>query len=122
MESIMPDNSEFFSPLGLGPTGKPTPNASNRMTGPFKPPTALANGVAVTISMMGASLPATVWVNAVAGDTVKVSYSLDGINYSDWPKGDVVGVASNDVLDSGVHSIKFQRTAGAGVTSTYGVI
>ena len=84
----------------------------------------LINGTAVIVPMLTANYPATVWVNAVAGDTVAVSYSVDNeVTYTAWPNGSIVGAAtSNDTMNSPITHLKFQRTAGAGVTSTYGVI
>lgn len=81
----------------------------------------LTSGTAQTLSAKGLPLPATVWTRPVAGDTVTISYSTDnGANYQTWPSGAVTSY-TEDVLDSGVTHIKFQRTAGAGVTSTCGV-
>lgn len=92
----------------------------NVMHGQFKSGT-LADGNAAYISMLEAPLPATVWTTPVAGDTVSVWYSVDnGVTYNAWPNGAVTAFAK-DTLLSGVTSLKFQRTAGSGTTSTYGV-
>jgi hypothetical protein len=81
----------------------------------------LADGNAVTHAMRGMPLPCRVWVKPAAGDTVAVEYSSDnGVSYDPWPNGPVTANAE-DGLDLGVTHLKFQRTAGAGVTSTYGV-
>jgi len=81
----------------------------------------LLDGNAVVISMTNAPIPATIWAKPASGDTVAVSYSVDGgVSYIAWDNGDVTAFAS-DVLSSGVTHMKFQRTAGSGVTSTVGV-
>lgn len=81
----------------------------------------LESGTAEIVNMYAKPLPATVWTTPVAGDTVTVSYSVDnGVSYVIWPNGAVTSF-SKDVLLSGITHLKFQRTAGAGVTSTYGV-
>lgn len=81
----------------------------------------LLDGVAVIVKMAAKPLPATVWTLPVAGDTVTVSYSVDnGTSYVVWPNGAVTAF-SKDVLLSGITHLKFQRTAGSGTTSTYGV-
>lgn len=81
----------------------------------------LVNGNVVTFVGEGMPLPATVWVRPAAGDTVTVSYSTDnGVNYTVWPAGAVTAYAE-DILDSGITHLRFQRTAGSGVTSTCGV-
>ena len=84
----------------------------------------LVDGVAVVVSMQGASLPSTVWANPVAGDTITVSYSLDdGATYTAWSLGAITSASATKQLAffSGVTHIKFQRTAGTGTTSTCGV-
>lgn len=98
---------------------------SNRMGGSWKGSgieglTALVDGTAVIIEMFGAPVPCTVWTVPAAGDTVTVSYSTDNeANY------DVIAVTAaakwEGRLESGITHLKFQRTAGTGVTSTYGV-
>lgn len=81
----------------------------------------LLNGDAVTYDVTGAPLPMTVWTVPVTGDTVTISYSFDdGVTYTTWPNG-AVTTASSDVLLSGVTRLKFQRTIGTGITSTYGI-
>ncbi len=93
---------------------------TQRMVGTWNN-TILANGTAVIIPMSGAPIPASVWTVPAAGDTVTVSYSVDGgTTYTAWPNGSVTAAAS-DVLTSGVTHLKFQRTVGAGTTSTCGV-
>lgn len=83
---------------------------------------ALLDGVAVIVNMGRAPLPSTVWTRPVAGDTVTVSYSVDGgANYTAWPLGAVTAYAE-DARTTSCTQIKFQRTAGAGITSTYGVL
>lgn len=82
----------------------------------------LVDGTAVVHPMAGAALPSTVWVKPVAGDTVVVSYSVDGgVTYAAWPLG-AVTVATDYALYSAVTHLKFQRTVGAGITSVVGVI
>lgn len=81
----------------------------------------LSDGTARDVVGAGLPLPATVWTRPAAGDTVTVSYSVDGgVNFTTWPSGAVTSFAQ-EVLVSGVTHIRFQRTAGAGTTSTYGV-
>ena len=94
--------------------------STTTMGGKFSSGT-LVDGTPVIIQMYGASLPSTVWVVPVAGDTVLVEYSMDGgVTYDNWPNGAVVA-RSKDVLVSGTTHLRFSRTAGAGTTSTYGV-
>ena len=82
----------------------------------------LADGNAVTEVMMGAPIPCTVWTRPASGDTVTVSYSVDGgQNYETWSNGAVTAY-SDDVLLGPITHVKFQRTAGSGTTSTYGVV
>jgi len=88
----------------------------------------LADGTAVEHSTKSYPIPCTVWVKPVAGDTVNVWFSrgLDNEDdYYPWPNGEVTSVSADDakyqVLNSGITHIKFQRTAGSGTTSTYGV-
>lgn len=81
----------------------------------------LVDGVATVFQMLNAPIPATVFANPTAGDTISVSYSLDnGTTYTAWPNGPVTA-ASSDVLTSGITHLQFQRTAGTNVTSTVGV-
>lgn len=85
----------------------------------------LADGTAVVIDMLGAPMPCTVWARPASGDTVTVSYSVDGgQNYEVWQQGTsgAVTAYAADVLLGPVTHVKFQRTAGAGTTSTYGVV
>lgn len=91
---------------------------SNVMPGMFKTGT-LADGNAVTISMFTAPLPCTVWVRPAAGDTVTYSHSCDG--GTTYTVRGAVTAYTEDVLDAGVTHLKFQRTAGSGTTSAYGV-
>ena len=84
----------------------------------------LTSGTAVVIDMRNCPLPATVSVKVVAGDTVTVSFSLDnGTSYIAWSLGDITSVSDPRYLIfySGVTHFKFQRTAGTGTTSTYGI-
>lgn len=81
----------------------------------------LESGTAEIVNMYAKPLPATIWTLPVAGDTVTVSYSVDnGVSYNTWPNGAVTAF-SKDMLVSGITHLKFQRTAGSGTTSTYGV-
>lgn len=65
--------------------------------------------------------PFTVWVRPAAGDTVAVSYSCDGgTTYTAWAAGGVTSYTES-VFDAPISHIKFQRTAGSGTTSAYGV-
>jgi len=82
--------------------------------------TVLASGTA-THSLAGAPLPATVWVNPRAGDTVSVSVRYEsGGDLEAWTPG-AVTVVTSYLLDASAFEIVFQRTAGTGTTSTYGV-
>lgn len=81
----------------------------------------LSSSAPVTVEMAGAPIPATVCVNPAAGDAVMVEYSCDGgASYDPWPIGAVTGRTSY-TLESGVTHLRFQRAAGSGTTSTYGV-
>lgn len=81
----------------------------------------LADDEVVILEMGMYPVPCTVWTVPVSGDTIAVSYSLDGgVTYEAWPNGSVTA-ASHDVLVSGVTHLKFEQTAGSGTTSTYGV-
>lgn len=79
----------------------------------------LTDGTAVQKPMGGYPIPLTVWVEPAVGDTITVSYSVDSeVTY----KTLVATTTSWEVrFDSGITHIKFQRTAGAGTTSTCGV-
>lgn len=82
---------------------------------------ALADGTAVVLDLKWNEFPLTVFANPVSGDTVTVSYSCDGGNtYTAWSAGSVT-VYTESVFDAPVTHLKFQRTAGSGTTSTYGV-
>jgi len=92
----------------------------NTMIGVSKSGT-LIDGVPIIIPMINFVFPATVWVAPAVNDSVTVSYSVDnGNTYKIWPNG-VATEFSNDTLISGVTHLKFQRTAGSGITSTYGI-
>lgn len=81
--------------------------------------THLADGTAVVVSMAMAALPSSVWVRPAAGDTVVMSYSLDGgVNFT---TGITATAYAEDKFIAGVTHVRFQRTAGAGTTSTAGV-
>lgn len=81
----------------------------------------LKDGNGVIISMAGASIPSTLWVNPVAGDTVNLWVSFDnGGNWLQWDNGPVTTLSAL-TLSSGCTHIKAQRTVGTGVTSTFGV-
>ena len=97
---------------------------SNRMGGSWKGSgidglLALVDGTAVTIEMFGAPVPCTIWTVPAAGDTVTVSYSVD--NETTYETIVTTTVAWEDVIETGITHLKFQRTAGTGTTSTYGV-
>ncbi len=86
----------------------------------------LTDGTLRTVVMANSKLGATVWTVPANGDTVTVKYSLDGgITYDAWPKGAVTGGATpatfSDARTAACTHISFQRTTGAGTTSTYGV-
>lgn len=84
----------------------------------------LADGNAVIIPMAGARLGCVVWTEPVVGDTVTVSYSYDGgTTYYEWPHGPVTSTSTDkaDTVNGAITHVKFQRTGGAGTTSTYGV-
>lgn len=81
----------------------------------------LLDGNPVIVPMAGARMGCTVWVEPVAGDTVTVKYSRDDeVTYYDWPRGPVT-TGDADVLVGAITHLSFQRTAGAGTTSKYGV-
>lgn len=83
--------------------------------------TSLTSGTAIVVQMTGAPIPATIWARPGAGDTVTVSYSTDNQqNWNTWPAG-AVTTYTEDILNSGITHIRFQRTAGTGSTSTAGV-
>lgn len=87
------------------------------MTGTWDSGT-LIDGNAVTVPMLGASLPCVVYINPASGDTVQLWY-LTNAGY--------VSVGSYTVytetkLTSSVQGIKVQRTAGSGTTSTWEVM
>jgi hypothetical protein len=95
-------------------------NSVPKMGGVFNKGT-LVDSTPVIVSMNGATLPATVWVVPVSGDTILVEYSMDGgITYENWPNA-AVTARSKDSIVSGVTHLRFSRTAGSGTTSTYGV-
>ena len=84
----------------------------------------LTSDTAITHDMKWAPQPLSVWVNPVAGDTITVSYSLDnGATYTAWSLGAITSASTDKslVFYSGITHLRFQRTAGTGVTSTYGV-
>lgn len=84
-------------------------------------PGVLLDGTAVEMFMRGCSLPATVWVEPLGGDTVTVTYkTAANATAQPWPPG-AAATYKEDVLDAPVFSIIFQRTAGTGNTSKYGV-
>jgi hypothetical protein len=82
---------------------------------------ALTDGSPQVVPLSGAVLPLTVWVNPVAGDTVTVEYQ-PGVNgpWLAWPNGAATAFSSA-VLDAPVEALRFTRSAGAGITSTFGV-
>ena len=96
------------------------------MGGSWVEPITLVDGLVRNISMRGASLPATVWVNPLGSDAVSVWYSKDsGAKWVLWENGAVVAGDPESKKElgffSGVTHIRFQRTAGTGITSTCGV-
>jgi hypothetical protein len=81
----------------------------------------LTSGTAVEVQMENVQVPCTVWVEPTGGDTVTVTYkNSPTAPAQNWPVGAVVAY-SEDVLDAPVYSITFQRTAGSGTTSKYGI-
>ena len=81
----------------------------------------LIDGVAVEISMVGAPLPATLWVNPTEGDTVNLWISFDnGASWLEWEEG-ACSVLTATSLNSGATNLKGQRVLGTGTTSTFGV-
>jgi hypothetical protein len=85
------------------------------------PSAALADGTAVVVDGQGLPLPAVVWVDPASGDTVRVRYRLDpNASWQVWPNGSVTAY-SEMLLASDVCDLEFQRTAGSGTTSKYGV-
>ncbi len=89
----------------------------------------LTSGTAVVVQMDGAPKPATITVNPLTGDSVKVEFSTNGgTTYYPWYlEGDtdivagVVTVSKTLVLLSGVTHLKFTRSAGTGITSTWSI-
>lgn len=81
----------------------------------------LASGSARVQGLANAIFPMTVWVDPVAGDTVRVRYSTDG--GTTWRDSSISGATAyqETVFDSPVTDLEFQRTAGSGTTSKYGV-
>jgi len=63
----------------------------------------------------------TVFVRPQAGDSVSVTYTVDRVNWENWPAGSVTAYTV-DVLDAPVLALRFTRTSGSGTTSTYGVL
>ena len=93
---------------------------TNVMLGQFLQVT-LTDENAVTLGMIGAPIPCTVWVNPTEGDTINVWISFDGgTSWQEWEAGEVT-VMTSRTLNSGVTAIKFQRTVGTSTTSTCGV-
>lgn len=93
----------------------------NQMNGATKISGTLTDGNAVIYQMANISFGATVWTTPAAGDTITISYSVDnGTTFTTWPAGAVTSTTS-DTLVGAITHIKFQRTAGSGTTSTYGV-
>lgn len=96
------------------------PWTHNRMGGLWGS-TILTDGTAQIIVMSNAPLPCTVFANPAAGDTITISYSCDGgTTYTNWAAG-AVAVYTESVFDAPITHIRGQRTAGAGVTSVFGV-
>lgn len=81
----------------------------------------LADGTAVVKAMSGVEFPSTVWARPASGDTVSVEYSCDGgTTYTAWSAGAVTAYTES-VFDAPITHLRFQRTAGSGTTSAYGV-
>lgn len=81
----------------------------------------LTDGTAVELVLTGFQIPATVWVEPAVGDTVTVTYKTSRDSTAQaWPNGAATAY-SEDALISPIYSILFQRTAGSGTTSKYGV-
>lgn len=111
-----------MSDYGSGLTA--IPSVGPKMAGLYTPVITLTSGTEKIVNMRGASLPATVWTSPGAGDTVTVSYSLDGgATYAAWVLGAITSASTDKALVfyGGVTHIKFQRTAGTGTTSTCGI-
>ena len=84
----------------------------------------LTSGTAVTVLMANTALPCLIWVNPFVGDTVTVSYQASvNAPAQPWPNGTSGGVTSYSdlILEAPVYAIIFQRTAGSGTTSAYGI-
>lgn len=79
----------------------------------------LANGTAVEVVLQGLPVPRSWFVNPLAGDTVTVSHKVSASAPS--ITDGAYTAAYDDVIVEPVYSITFQRTAGTGTTSTYGV-
>lgn len=80
----------------------------------------LGDGVEEVIQMAGAPVPCTVYINPAVGDTVSYWYSLDG-GVSYILQGTASAYTEEKLVGSVTH-LKFQRTAGSGTTSSYGVV
>jgi hypothetical protein len=84
----------------------------------------LADGTAVEIVCEDYKPPLTVWAEPAGGDTVTVTYKSGRTATAQaWPNGTAGAVTAyaEDVLLGPVYSVLFQRTAGSGTTSKFGV-
>lgn len=81
----------------------------------------LTDGTAHVVSVAGAHMPLSVWVDPAEGDTVTVEYRMHpDAPWVDWAKGDVTDYA-DDVLDGPVDALRFTSAIGLGSVSAYGV-
>lgn len=82
----------------------------------------LLNGTAVVLDLVGLQLPATVWVQPAAGDTVTVEYRTDdAASWVAWTPGASTAFAK-DTLTAPQASVRITRTVGSGTTSAYGIL
>lgn len=85
----------------------------------------LVDGTAVVVSTVGLNLPSTVSVTLETADisastAITVSYSRNGgAKYTSLAV--VTAAEWEDILESGITHLKFQRTAGTGITGVGGI-
>lgn len=92
----------------------------NKMRGCFAREV-LVDGNEKIIDLSGATIPATLWVNPLGGDTVNLWVSFDNmVTWVTWPNSAVTSFSYLTML-SGASHIKAQRTVGTGNTSSFGV-
>ena len=81
----------------------------------------LLNATSVVTNMSGCPVPATIAVDPVASDTIRVEYSLNGGDtWKPWPAGDVTTYTEYRLVSS-VTDVRITRQAGSGTTSTWSI-